>query len=272
VKLFAVSDLHVSSAANRALIHALDPHSHDCLILAGDIGETPEELDWTLRVLRPKFRQLFWVPGNHDLWVVPHGSAASAGDQRYAELVELCRSYDVLTPEDPYQVWPGGNRDTVIVPLFLLYDYSFHDPGITKDGALRAAHEAGIVCMDEHLLHAAPHPSREVWCQARLASTVPRLDAIPLHYKTILVSHFPLRRDLVYLPRITPFELWCGTVRTEDWHLRYRARAVVYGHLHAPGTKSRDGVRFEEVSLGYVREWRRRGWSRLPLRQILPPP
>ena len=37
------------------------------------------------------------------------------------------------------------------------------------------------------------------------------------------------------------------------------ARAVVYGHLHIPRTTWYDGVRFEEVSLGYPREWRARG-------------
>ncbi len=39
----------------------------------------------------------------------------------------------------------------------------------------------------------------------------------------------------------------------------------VYGHLHIPRTTWYDDVRFEEVSVGYPREWRRRkphGWLR----------
>ena len=45
----------------------------------------------------------------------------------------------------------------------------------------------------------------------------------------------------------------------------------MYGHLHIPRTTSYDGVRFEEVSVGYPREWktqthRPQGW----LRVILP--
>ena len=35
--------------------------------------------------------------------------------------------------------------------------------------------------------------------------------------------------------------------------------AAVYGHLHIPRTTVHDGVRFEEVSVGYPREWQRRG-------------
>ena len=45
----------------------------------------------------------------------------------------------------------------------------------------------------------------------------------------------------------------------------------MYGHLHIPRTTWYDGVRFEEVSVGYPREWRRRKPYRW-MRQILPDP
>ncbi len=45
---------------------------------------------------------------------------------------------------------------------------------------------------------------------------------------------------------------------------------MVYGHLHIPRTTWHDGVRFEEVSLGYPREWRPRATNPGELRQILP--
>ena len=58
---------------------------------------------------------------------------------------------------------------------------------------------------------------------------------------------------------------------TADWHLRYNAAAVVYGHLHIPRTTRYDGVPFEEVSVGYPREWKRRGGAPDRPRRILPP-
>ena len=79
-----------------------------------------------------------------------------------------------------------------------------------------------------------------------------------------MINHFPLRQDLAVLPRIPRFSIWCGTRRTEDWHLRFRAEAVIYGHLHIRGTHLRDGVRFEEVSLGYPQNWDQRGHRALP--------
>ena len=51
------------------------------------------------------------------------------------------------------------------------------------------------------------------------------------------------------------------------------AAAVVYGHLHIPRTTWHDGVRFEEVSVGYPREWQRAARAAAAvLRQILPVP
>ncbi|WP_431727277.1 metallophosphoesterase [Verrucosispora sp. TAA-831] len=41
------------------------------------------------------------------------------------------------------------------------------------------------------------------------------------------------------------------------------------GHLRLPRTIHHDGVRFEQVSLGCPREWRRRGTGADPLRRIL---
>jgi hypothetical protein len=66
------------------------------------------------------------------------------------------------------------------------------------------------------------------------------------------------------------FSLWCGTRRTEAWGRRFRARAVVSGHLHLRTTLWRHGVRYEEVSLGYPRDWRRERGIAAYLREILP--
>ncbi|BDH56962.1 hypothetical protein MTP03_19010 [Tsukamurella sp. PLM1] len=81
-----------------------------------------------------------------------------------------------------------------------------------------------------------------------------------------------LRREPTEVLFYPDFQLWCGTVETRDWHTRHRAEAVVYGHLHIPRTTWYDGVRFEEVSVGYPREWKQRGLPEPLLRRILPAP
>ncbi len=129
-----------------------------------------------------------------------------------------------------------------------------------------------MVASDEALLHPDPFPTREAWCADRLAQTRRRLDRLPADARTILINHFPLVREPTRVLRYPVFAQWCGTIRTADWHRRYNAAAVVYGHLHIPRTTWHDGVPHREVSLGYPREWARRSSPPALPRQILPPP
>ena len=160
----------------------------------------------------------------------------------------------------------------MIAPLFLLYDYSFRPDTIAFDDVVSWAAAAGIRSADERFLASDPYPTRDAWCRARLAQTEPRLAEAASRHPLVLVNHFPLRLDLVRIPRIPRFSPWCGTRCTEMWHTRFRAKVVVAGHLHVRTTDWIDGVRFEEVSLGYPRHWRRQRGIDGYLREILPGP
>ena len=71
-RLLAVSDLHVSHPRNRQWVADLPPGSPgDWLLVAGDLAEKVEDIEWTLRTLRGGFGTVVWVPGNHDLWAHP---------------------------------------------------------------------------------------------------------------------------------------------------------------------------------------------------------
>ena len=120
-------------------------------------------------------------------------------------------------------------------------------------------------------MHPDPYATRDEWCGARIEETEQRLEERPQGLPTILVNHFPLVREPTRKLRYQEFAQWCGTVQTADWHRRFDARVVVYGHLHIPRTTWEDGVRFEEVSLGYPREWRRRDMPPGVPRQIARP-
>jgi 3',5'-cyclic AMP phosphodiesterase CpdA len=269
-RLLAVSDLHVAYPENRLVVERLRPGpGPDWLLVAGDVGERVADVEWALRTLRERFAVVVWAPGNHELWTPRDDPVQLRGEERYRHLVELCRQIGVVTPEDPYPVWEGDGGPVTVAPLFLLYDYTFRPPGTsTKEEGLAYAYETGVVCTDEMLLHPDPYPTRDAWCRARVTETGQRLAAGDL--PTVLVNHFPLVREPTRILRYPEFAQWCGTELTADWHTRFDAAAVVYGHLHIPRTTWYDGVRFEEVSLGYPREWRRRGDTPEPLRQILP--
>lgn len=270
--LLAIGDLHVEHPENREIVGLIEPQSErDWLIVCGDVADKPEDVEWALRLLRERFATVIWVPGNHELLSQRGDPPELRGERRYRHLVELCRKLGVITPEDPYPIWDGPCGPARVVPMFLLYDYSFGaNVGATREEALRRAHEAGVVCVDEFLLDPDPYPSREAWCEARVRGTEDRLIEVEPALPAVLVNHFPLLAGPTKVLRHPEFAQWCGTTLTADWHRRFRARAVVYGHLHIPRTTWHDGVRFEEVSLGYPRERQGGGGPPRGPRRILP--
>ena len=270
MKLLALSDLHVRHARNRRTVEAITPRPEDHLILAGDLGEKLDDIRWVFETLRPRFARVCWVPGNHELWTRPADGAR--GVARYEQLVELARSCEVDTPEDPPVRFEGEGGPALVAPLFLLYDYSWGPEGMDRKQTVSWASQQGVVCTDEWYLDPSPHPSREAWCHDRLKITEERLDALPGDVPLVLVNHYPFRLDLCRLFRIPRFTPWCGTARTEEWHTRWNVKVVVHGHLHMRATDWRDGVRFEEVSLGYPRHWQKHRSADYYLREILPGP
>lgn len=270
MRLLAISDLHLGHPVNRERLDSIGRAPDDWLILAGDVGETEAHLRLAFDLLRPRFAKLIWVPGNHELWTTDRRPEAMRGEARYQALVALAREYGVLTPEDPYPLWPGSKLR--IAPLFTLYDYSFRPDEVPASEVLAWSAAQNTVCADEYLLYPTPYPDRASWCAERVAATEARLAALPEDCETVLINHFPLRRHHARLPRVPRFTPWCGTRHTESWPLRFRARAVVYGHLHIRRDFAEDGVRFHEVSLGYPRQWDQTRTVESYLRVILPDP
>ncbi|MDP1569668.1 MAG: metallophosphoesterase [Vicinamibacterales bacterium] len=270
--LWATSDLHVAYDENRDAVDEMQQRPGDWLILAGDTGETLAHLEYVLDRVTDRFERVVWTPGNHDLWTPRGWPSGARGLAHYERLVAACQRRGVLTPEDPFALWPGASVPTRIAPIFTLYDYSFRPDTVPHHRAVEWAADEGIRCADETLLAPDPYASREAWCHARVEATAARLSATPAGSRLVLVGHFPLRRDLAVLPLIPRFSIWCGTRLTEQWHTDFPVDVVVSGHLHMRSTRWRNGVRFEEVSLGYPKQWDVPRGADAYLRQILPEP
>lgn len=273
LKLYAISDLHLDYAVNRDALKELPEHGPDWLITGGDLCTKPDHLRHALDILCDRFSKVFWVPGNHELWSATAGDQSQfRGEGKYMQLVEVCREYGVLTPEDPFVTFPDVHQPHIVAPLFIPYDYSFRPDDVTLEGAIPWAMEAGILCRDEKLIHTDPFPNMVEWCAHRVKLAQDRLSALDPQTPLIIVNHFPLREDLVRLWRIPRFSIWCGTKKTEAFHTTYPTSVVISGHLHMRATDYRDGVRFEEVSLGYPRDWDQGKGMDHYLREILPLP
>ncbi|MFD1694988.1 metallophosphoesterase family protein [Roseibium aestuarii] len=267
MRLHAISDLHLSAEENRAALLRLPDHGADWLIVAGDLAERFDHMRFGFEELAKRFDRVIWVPGNHELWSIRRKEEPDPlrGVARYDALVELAREFQVVTPEDSFPLWPGathgndGAAPLLIAPLFLLYDFSFRPEYLARRDVSRWAREHRTACGDDFYLKADPHPDRESWCAHRLEMTrerlARRLEGLPETTRTVLVNHYPLRQDLIRLPRAPRLAPWCGTRETRDWHRIFRADVVVSGHLHTRRTDHRHGTRFEEVSLGYPAQW-----------------
>lgn len=271
--LRAVADLHVGHRGNAGVLDEIRPGDPgDWLIVAGDVAEKSDHVLSALETLRSRFERVIWVPGNHELWIGRDDDGLTS-PAKYDLLVEGCRRIGVDTPEDPYPLWTGPGGPAWVVPMFLLYDYSWTPVrGQGRAEALAGARQRRVVASDEFLIDPAPFADAAGWCGTRLVATTRRLAALDPAHPTVLVNHWPLVRTPTRVLRHPDFALWCGTDQTADWHRRYRAVASVYGHLHIPRSTEYDGVRFEEVSLGYPREWRGRGRPEPLARPILPAP
>jgi len=273
MKVWAISDLHLGHQANRDALAALPSFGRDWVILGGDVGESEEHLELALTSFSRRFARVLWVPGNHELWTVKSRDRTEPrGQAKYDRLVALCRRHGALTPEDPYPLWLGEGGPHLIAPLFALYDYSFRPAEVPAEGAVAWAEETGLLCTDEVMLHPEPHASTPAWCAARCALTERRLGELDPRVPLVLVNHYPLDERLLKLVFIPRFSIWCGTRRTADWHTRYHVDTVIYGHMHRRATEWLDGVRFEEVSLGYPRDWSQEAGMAAYLHQVLPAP
>jgi 3',5'-cyclic AMP phosphodiesterase CpdA len=96
MRIFAVSDLHTDFAENRRRLQQVSPTSYlrDVLVVAGDIADDLGIIDWTLRKLRSQFGQVFYVPGNHELWV-RDGEYDSV--EKFRQVLRLCDEIGIYT-------------------------------------------------------------------------------------------------------------------------------------------------------------------------------
>ena len=94
MRIYGLGDLHVDFPANRELLSTLSSvnYQQDILVLSGDIGHRIELIGTTLGLLRERFARVFFVPGNHDLWVA--GAAADVVEEtsldRLVAIQALC--------------------------------------------------------------------------------------------------------------------------------------------------------------------------------------
>ena len=119
-RVFCVSDVHTDHDENMNWVKSLslEEYQEDTIIIGGDISDRRDIFEKTLAAFRARFKHVFFVPGNHDLWLRRDVDCASSSYDKLHELLELCESLGVQTrPAKVDGVW--------IVPLLSWHHESF---------------------------------------------------------------------------------------------------------------------------------------------------
>jgi predicted phosphodiesterase len=249
MRVFAVSDLHTDFRENQALVETLPPgeHTGDALIVAGDIADAPDRVEATLSFLRTRFREVFFVPGNHELWV-----RAGTGDSadKFERLLRLCDALGVRTrPTRLDGVW--------IVPLLSWYEPEFDAYGDADGSELEG-------WADFHFCRFPERVGRP--CAWFLAMNEPHLG--PYDAPVVTFSHFLPRRDLLpaaLFLRFRGLPLVAGCAGLDAQLRRAGSRTHVFGHSHIDCDQEIEGVRYVQNALRYPRD---RVLPGFPLKQV----
>jgi predicted phosphodiesterase len=265
-RVFALSDVHVDYQENMAWIAALSAteYRHDVLLLAGDVSDDLHKLQAVLTTLCAKFAQVFFVPGNHELWLRRQEFPDSLA--KFWHMLELCATLGVQT--SPAKIVGGPSSQAVwVVPLFSWYvrpEEGSDSLFVPKEGE---------------------DPTLEMWADnyftrwpalpqgLTIADTFLRLNEVHLHKSydapVISFSHFMPRSELIY--RTLQEVVTAGGV-PRDRHPRFNFSRVagcagleaqirqlgstihVYGHQHRNRHRLLDGVWYISHCLGYPAE------------------
>mmetsp|Transcript_8977 Transcript_8977/g.11904 ORF Transcript_8977/g.11904 Transcript_8977/m.11904 type:complete len:505 (-) Transcript_8977:298-1812(-) len=150
LRVFAISDLHSDYRQSLNWIEAWnsykDEYSHTVLLVGGDLSGDIRIVQSTLEACKEKFDEVFFVAGNHDLWVQPHFSQpdnsviGSNGHRRnslhkLSDLVDLCDILDVRVGPVCFSGIAGGpQKDVWVFPLLSWYHASWDkEPNLPEE-------------------------------------------------------------------------------------------------------------------------------------------
>jgi Calcineurin-like phosphoesterase len=189
-RVMAISDIHVDMAENMAWLRALSRahYARSALILAGDVADDLGVLGDALGHARRTFAEVFFVPGNHELWVRRRECADSV--EKFRRIVAVCERLGVRVA--PARLGTGDEA-VWVVPLFTWYAQPEDGPEslfVPTDG------EDPTLSMWSDRYFTAWPPGFKA-ADAFLAMNAARVERA-YDAPVISFSHFLPRRDLIF--------------------------------------------------------------------------
>jgi len=274
MKLYAFSDLHIDYKENREWcenIHT-DAHSEDAIILAGDLTHDMKKLEEVLCMFVSKFRYVFYVPGNHELWVsktAEGGILYQDSIEKFHKILAMCERIGVHTK--PLKIGLLPSKQVWVVPLFAWYDENLDSIPVDENNELIAGWTDFVMC--KWPAHFIPHPlnphtnnngnsnnngnNKPVSPSEYFLNLNEERVNMEYDAPVITFSHFLPRRDVLpptayllipFLPKVS------GTKELDVQIRKLKATTHVFGHTHINRNYDRDGIHYVQNALAYPRE------------------
>ena len=131
--IYAVSDIHTDYRKNLEWAKSLGQagHGSDALLIAGDVADDVDTFAETMDSLSRAFGAVFFVPGNHDLWIRRDGSHGADSIAKLEKLAGICCECGVLTTPQRLAMDAGGAVS--VLPLLSWYHSSFDvEPDVSQ--------------------------------------------------------------------------------------------------------------------------------------------
>jgi Calcineurin-like phosphoesterase len=260
MRVFLLSDIHVDFAENMTWIQELSgfDYAQDVLLLGGDTCHQMVKLQKALTALCSKFARVFFLNGNHELWLLESDCANSL--EKFHRVLDLCRGLGVET--EPARL-DDGYRGLWIVPLFSWYDKPEDGPGSLYLPKAEPTDDMMSAWADEHYVRWPTEGGPSSYFLAYNDPRVHRTYDAPV----ISFSHFLPRVDLMFPPKhrapeptVWPiptgfnFSRVAGTSAL-DRQIRQLGSVIhAYGHQHRNRCFTIDGIHYVSHCLGYPHE------------------
>jgi predicted phosphodiesterase len=212
-------------------------YTEDLLILAGDVTDSLLLFGKAMQYLRERFREVLFIPGNHDLWVYRSPMASNS--------LEKFRLIRAIVADCGIQMEPLHQGPLSIVPLHGWYDYSLAEPTPETfeswvdfiackwpEGSDEKEITRHFTAMNEPFLNITNQ------FIISFSHFLPRIDLMP--------DFIPVNKRSIY-PVL-------GTLRLEAQIRRLGPAIHIYGHSHVNNCSVKDNILYINNAFGYPYE------------------
>eukprot|EP01111_Echinosteliopsis_oligospora_P012723 TRINITY_DN4395_c0_g1_i1.p1 TRINITY_DN4395_c0_g1~~TRINITY_DN4395_c0_g1_i1.p1 ORF type:complete len:306 (-),score=87.45 TRINITY_DN4395_c0_g1_i1:187-1104(-) len=286
--IYAISDLHTDYDDNLKWVTEISDVEYidDCLIVAGDVTDNLLKLEYTFKLLVSKFKQVFFCPGNHEVWINKVDEETHhifCSFSKFDKVIEICDKLGVKTT-------PSVFDGILIVPLFAWYDKTLHieHPILTSDyklwsdtyrckWPLDTTNEeivSRFLKMNERHIPPSPPPSSVITFShffSSLELMTAYMAEIERRWKSTTTTtslSSPSPSPSPSTPSTSTasttnksasdiranFSLVAGTQQLDSQIKRWNSSVHIFGHSHRKMEFKIEGVRYINNPLGYPRE------------------